>query len=196
MRTSLTGVWGGLALLLVVGCAGAEVEPQFNMEEKSVAVIPFVDREVPIGPSDMSVALTREVAMDIIENNLDDIEVHDPRVVEQFFEGRDIREMTTQEIGVALAVDYIIHGEIYRFDTRGDTIGLNQGIFRGKVWVHKVAKDLTVFERLKNVEFPPVPVAGVEEDDIRIGLIRRTGAAIGRMFYHYEPEEEGWEIPR
>lgn len=187
------GVWMPLALLLTIGCVGAEVDPDFEMGEERVVVIPFRDRELDLFPSNDAVALGREVARDIRSNNLEDIEVLPPGAVERWFETRDIREMSIQEIGDQLGVRYVIHGQIYRFDTEGDTIGMNSGVFSGRVQVHDVERGRTVFEKEIQVNFPRYPMTGLSEAEIRIGLLKKTGARIGRVFYHHEPVEEEWE---
>ena len=194
MKRPTVSLIGFAALTLIGGCASTEIDPKFDMEDKRVAVIPFVDKEVPIGPSDISVILTRLIAMDIARENLDDIEMWPPKAVEEFFESRDIRELSTQEIGEALGVHYVIHGEIHEFNTEGHIIGMNSGIFRGVVRVHDVDKGMTVFQRPVDVEYPPRPIPGIPEDTIRSGLLRNTSSRIGRLFYHHEPSDEPWEI--
>ncbi|MCZ6602803.1 MAG: hypothetical protein O6952_07350 [Planctomycetota bacterium] len=180
-----------LISILLSACVTEDVKPLFDMEDKRVAVIPFYDRELDNWPSKESVAISRHVALNIRAENIDDIEVLLPRVVEQFFEERDITKMTIQEIGESLGVQLVIHGEIIKFDTKGDILGLEMGHFRGYVRVHDVAKDLTVFEQDRTIKYPPFPVMGIPEYRIRTELLKKIGSRIGRMFYHHEPEEEG-----
>ncbi|MCZ6691996.1 MAG: hypothetical protein O7H41_20605 [Planctomycetota bacterium] len=172
-------------------CVTEDVKPLFDMEAKRVAVIPFYDRPLNEWPSEESVAISRMVALNIRAENIDDIEVLLPRVVEQFFDERDIKKMTIQQIGESLGVQYVIHGEIIKFDTKGEILGLAMGLFRGLIRVHDVAKDLTVFERDRTIEYPPVPVMGIPDHRIRSELLKLIGSRIGRMFYHHEPVEEG-----
>lgn len=184
---------GLVALLLPVGCACTEVKPEFSMEGKKVAVIPFYDRQLGGAFSDEAIALGRAVALDMLENNFDGIDVIRPRIVEKFFEIYDITEMTAREIAEKLSVDYVIHGDIFRFDTQGNIIGMNSGLFKGTVRVYTTRVDAPVYEREVNVAFPRQPMTGLGEGEIRAGLMEATGRKIGRLFYHYEPgEDEGW----
>ena len=91
-------------------------------------------------------------------------------------------------------VYYVITGAIWRFDTEGAIIGLKSGLFQGMVKVHDVEKDDVVFEEELDVAYPRVPTVGMRPGQIRRGLLKRSSNHIARLFYHYEKEEEGWDL--
>ncbi len=173
------------------------IDADFPIIERKVAVIPFEDPLNPAIAPPYTVDLSRAVARDIAKNNEDLIDMMSPREVEAFFDKRNINDMTPQEIGLALGVDYLIFGEILQFDTRGATIGMNQGLLRARVMVQDVVNDDTPFQDDVYVRYPRDAIMGFDRRQIEQGLVKKAGAAIGRKFYAHEPPERGkMELPR
>ena len=182
---------------LGTGCFGdSMIKPKVEIYESTVAVIPFDDPSWSgTGPAYHSIEISREVAIDLASNG--DLEVKDPRDVEAFFETRNITEMSPQAIGLALGVDYVIFGEILQYDTRGATIGMNQGVLRARVRLQDVVNDDVPLVEDVSVRYPSAEIMGFEESQIERGLIRKAGEAIGRLFYEHEPpEREKMELPK
>lgn len=173
------------------------IDAQFEIIERKLAVVPFSDPLNPVIAPRFTVDLSRAIARDIATNNLDDIEVMPPQQVEAFFRNRNIADMTPQQIGLALGVDFLIFGEILQYDPRGATIGMNQGHLRVRVRVQDIVNDDVPWEDDVYVRFPSSEIMGFDERQIVRGLVEKAGRVIGRRFYAHEPpEREKMELPK
>jgi len=112
----------GLVMVALPGCPlfippYVTVEPEVDLKDKTLLVVPFSDAENTYFASPDGVALASMITQEV-RRGAKKARVVDPAEVQRLFPGKDLETVGWQRVGQAVGADYVLVGHIDTFSVR------------------------------------------------------------------------------
>ncbi len=189
-----------LVCLAAVGCQQDLIEPEFDVNGKTMVVIPFKSWKDGYFDSKQGIDLAKAITLRVKLNaDSEELKMVSMEELEKLDEQQDIRSMSWEELATELGADYVCIGEISDFET---SLATDIGLMRGKMRCEVQVLDATrnnrlVFNEEDEFRYPDVQTnefigystLNKTEADIERGLLASAARALALHFYSHFPDE-------
>jgi len=201
-RQNLTICICACLLIALAGCSPyaskSKVKKEFDMDGKSVAVIPFQDPNNDYFRSMVGNRIAKLTSVHLQRYATDECSV---KPYNETYEGAskmDYDDPDWQEIGKKLEVDYLLIGRIKRFRTQGKgSINMLNGVMDGHFELLDINdKGKVVWQKNVTALYPEDQKWGLGMDTFEISkgemlieLVAASAVKIGKHFYDYMEDD-------